>query len=141
MQYNYFIIKRLLKSDMTFFLACSDMMARFTSVAVLLLVACCLMGELLFIYYKYELILNLFIEGRLRSKLSQLILIALDHSFQMESISCFERGLRGERSQTCPYILSAKQGSIWNHVYNVVGMTRSGIEPTTSCLRGERSNH
>ena len=39
------------------------------------------------------------------------------------------------------YILSAKQGSIWYHFYNVFGMTRSGIEPTTSRSRGERSNH
>jgi len=53
----------------------------------------------------------------------------------------FERGLRGERSQTCPYMLSAKQGSIWYHFYNVFGMMRSGIESTTSCSRGERSNH
>jgi len=41
----------------------------------------------------------------------------------------FERGLRGERSQTCPYMLSAKQGSIWYHFINVFGMTRSGIKP------------
>jgi len=53
----------------------------------------------------------------------------------MVSISFLERGLRGERSQTCPYMLSAKQGSIWYHFYNVFGMTRSEIEPTTSRLR------
>jgi len=53
----------------------------------------------------------------------------------------FKRGLRGKRSQALPYILSAKQGSIWYHFYNVFGMTRSGIEPTTSRLRGERYNH
>ena len=53
----------------------------------------------------------------------------------------FERGLRGERSQTCPHMLSAKQGSIWYQFYNVFGMTRSGIEPTTSRSQGERSNH
>jgi len=64
----------------------------------------------------------------LRNKLSQLILITLDRSFQMVSISLFERGLRGERSQTYPFMLSAKQGSIWYHFYNVFGMTRSGIE-------------
>ena len=85
--------------------------------------------------------LNLFIQGRLRNKLSQLIVITLDRSFRMVSISFFERGLRGERSQTCPYMLSAKQGSIWCHFYNVFGMTRSGIEPTTSRSRGERSYH
>jgi len=49
----------------------------------------------------------------------------------------FERGLRGERSQTCPYMLSAEQRSIWYHFYNVFGMTRSGIEPMTSRSRGE----
>ena len=53
----------------------------------------------------------------------------------------FERGLRGDGSQTCPYMLGDKQGSIWYHFYNVFGMTRSGIEPTTSRLRGERSNY
>ena len=52
-----------------------------------------------------------------------------------------ERALRGERSQMFPYRLSAEQGSIWYHFYNVLGMTRSGIEPTTSLLRGERFNH
>ena len=41
----------------------------------------------------------------------------------------FGRGLRGERSQTCPYMLSAKQGSIWYHFYNIFGMTRSGLNP------------
>jgi len=29
-------------------------------------------------------------------------------------------------------MLSAKQGSIWFHFHNIFGMTRSGIEPTTS---------
>jgi len=68
--------------------------------------------------------LNLFIYGRLWSKLSQLILNAFDRSFQKESISSFERGLREERSQTYPYImLSAKQGSTWYHFYNVFSMT------------------
>jgi len=43
-------------------------------------------------------------------------------------------GLREERSQTYPYMLSAKQGSIWYHFCNVFGMTQSGIEPTTSRL-------
>ena len=85
--------------------------------------------------------LNLFILGRLRNKLSQLILITLDRSFRMVSISFFERGLRGERSQTSPYMLSAKQGSIWYHFYYVFGMMRSGMEPTTSRSQGERSNH
>ena len=37
----------------------------------------------------------------------------------------FERGLRGERSQTYPNTLSAKQGSIWYYFYNVFGMTQS----------------
>ena len=73
----------------------------------------------------------------MRSKLSQLLFIALDRSFSMESIYFFERGLRGNRSQTYPYMLSAKQGIIWYHFYKVFGMTRSGIEPTTSRLRGE----
>ena len=53
----------------------------------------------------------------------------------------FERGLSGEKSQTYPYILSAKQGIIWYYFHNVFRMTRSGIEPMTSRLRGERSNH
>jgi len=34
-------------------------------------------------------------------------------------------------------MLSAKQGSIWYHFYHVFGMTRSGIEPTTSRSRGD----
>ena len=38
-------------------------------------------------------------------------------------------------------MLSAKQGNIWYHFYNLFGMTRSGIEPTTTRSRGERSNH
>jgi len=53
----------------------------------------------------------------------------------------FERGLRWEQSQTCPYMLSAKQDNIWNHFDNLFSMTRSGIEPTTSRSRGKRSNH
>ena len=56
----------------------------------------------------------------------------------MRSISFFERGLKRERSQTYPYMLSAKQGSIWYHFYSVFGMTRSGIERTTSHSRGKR---
>jgi len=36
-------------------------------------------------------------------------------------------------------MLSAKQGSSWYHFYYVFGVTRSGIEPTTSRSRGERS--
>ena len=57
----------------------------------------------------------------MRSKLSQLIIITLDRSFRMKSICFFEQGLRGKRSQTCPYMLSAKPGSIWYHFYNVFG--------------------
>jgi len=67
--------------------------------------------------------------------LFQLILITLDRSFRM----VFERGLTGERSQTCPYMLSVKQGSIWYHFYDVLSMTRLGIEPTTSRSQAERS--
>ena len=48
---------------------------------------------------------------------------------------------RFKRSQSYPYMLCAKHGSIWYLFCNVCGMTRSGIEPTTSRLRGERSNH
>ena len=59
----------------------------------------------------------------------------------MVSASFLNAVLRGERSQICPYMLSAKQGSIWYRFYNVFGMTRSGIEHTTSRSRGERSNH
>jgi len=73
----------------------------------------------------------------LRSKLSQLILITLDHSFQMESISFCERGLRGEISHS--YMLSSKQGSIWYYFYNVFGMMQSGIKPTTIHSQGECS--
>ena len=40
-----------------------------------------------------------------------------------------KQGLRGERSQTYPYMLSAKQGSIRYHFYNVFGMMRLGIDP------------
>jgi len=44
----------------------------------------------------------------------ELILITLTRSFLMESIHLiFERGLREEKSQTYPFMLSAKQGSIW----------------------------
>jgi len=68
----------------------------------------------------------------MRSKFSQLILITLNRSFQMKSMSVFEQGLRGERSQTYPYILSPKQGSILYHFDNVFGMTKSGINLTTS---------
>jgi len=50
-------------------------------------------------------------------------------------LTTFER----EESQTYPYKLSSKQGKIWYHFYNVVGMTRLGIDPTTSRSRGERS--
>jgi len=61
---------------------------------------------------------------------SKLILIILNHSFQMESISSFfNRGLRGQRSQTFPYMLSAKQGSTWYHFKNVFGMMRRGSNP------------
>ena len=61
--------------------------------------------------------LNLLILSRLQSKLSQLILITFDRSCQMESVSFFERGLRGERSKTYPYMMSAKQGSTWYHLW------------------------
>jgi len=72
----------------------------------------------------------------------KLILITIGRSFQMVSIFLFfERGVIGERSQTCTYMLSAKQGTIWYHFYNVFGMTRSEIEHTTSRSRGECSNH
>ena len=57
------------------------------------------------------------------------MLITVDRLFRMESI--FTGCLRGERSQTCPYMLSAKQESICYH-FNVFGIARSGIEPTTS---------
>ena len=80
----------------------------------------------------------------LRSIAKQVIPTYINHSRPLipDGIHLFfERGLRGERSQTCPYMLSAKQGSIWYHFYKVFGMTRSGIEPTTSRSRGERSNH
>ena len=53
----------------------------------------------------------------------------------------FEQVLRGDRSQTYPCMLSAKQGSTWYHFYNIFCITRSGTEPTTSRLQGKRSNH
>ena len=90
-----------------------------------------------FIYFLFKLIY-------LRSIAKQVIPTYINHSRPLipDGIHLFfERGLRGERRQTCPYMLSAKQGSIWYHFYNVFGMTRSGIEPTTSRSRGERSNH
>ena len=71
----------------------------------------------------------------MRSKLGQLILIPLNCSFQMESISCFELGLRREISQTYPLMMSAKQGSIRFHFYNVFSITQSGTKPTTSSSR------
>ena len=77
----------------------------------------------------------------MRSKLSQHILIALDRSFQMESISFLTRFERREKPDLSLNMLSAKQGSILYHFYKVFGMMRSRIEPTTSCLRGECSNH
>ena len=74
------------------------------------------------------------------ANLFQLIFITLARSFLMESISFFERCLRGgERNQTYPYMLSFKQRSIYYHFYNVFGMTRSGIEPTTSPSQDESS--
>ena len=66
--------------------------------------------------------------------------IALDRSFQMKSISLFWTSFERRESQTYPHKLNATQGNIWYHFYNVFGMTWSGIEPTTSRLRGERSN-
>jgi len=66
----------------------------------------------------------------------------INHSrplFPDETHLVFERCLRGERGQTYPYMLSAKQGSIWYHFYNFFGMTRSGIEPTTSGSRAKLS--
>ena len=48
----------------------------------------------------------------MRSKLSKLIIITLNSSFQMQSISFIEQGLRGKRTQTYPYMLSANQGKI-----------------------------
>ena len=76
----------------------------------------------------------------LRSIAKQVIAISitLDISFQMVSIFVVVV-FRGERSQTCPYMLIAKQGSIWYHFYNVVGMAQSGIESATSRSRGKRS--
>jgi len=72
--------------------------------------------------------------GRLRNKLSQLILIILDSGWNPSHLfrTRFER-------REMPG-LSAKQGSIWYH-FNVFGMTRSGIKPTTTRSRGERSHH
>jgi len=48
--------------------------------------------------------------------------------------------LRGEKSQTYSYVLSANQGSIWYHFYDVLSMVRSGIEPTTSRSQSECSS-
>jgi len=42
------------------------------------------------------------------------------------------------RIQTFPYLLSAQQGRICYHFYNVFGIARSEIEPKTSRSRGER---
>jgi len=36
-------------------------------------------------------------------------------------------------------MMSAKQGSVWYHLYEVIGMTRSGIELSASGARGVRS--
>ena len=78
----------------------------------------------------------------LRSIAKQVIPTSINHSRPLipDGIHLiFKRGLRGEISQTYPYMLSAKQGCISCHFYNVFGMTRLGIEPTASRSRSERS--
>ena len=54
-------------------------------------------------------------------------------------VNC-ESFLKGKRSHNYPYMLNAEQEAS-STIFNVFGMTRSGIEPTTSRLRGESSNH
>ena len=66
-----------------------------------------------------------------------LILISQDRKFQMDSIHLFEQGLIGKSNQTYPFMLSAKQGIIWYHFYDVLGMTQSKIKPRTSPSQGE----
>jgi len=53
----------------------------------------------------------------------------------------FEQGLGGETSQTCPYMLSAKQGCIWYHFYDAFGMTRSGIDTHNLQFTGQTLYH
>ena len=64
----------------------------------------------------------------LRSIAKQVIQIYINHYRPIipEGIYLNLIGLRGERSQTYPYMLIAKQGSIWYQFYNVFGMTDSG---------------
>jgi len=60
--------------------------------------------------------LNLVIYGWLRNKLSQLVLITLDRSFQMVSISFLNKVWEEKEARPVLILmLSAKQGSIWYH--------------------------
>jgi len=49
----------------------------------------------------------------------------------METIYFLTRFERKEKPDL-PYMLGAKQESIWYHFYNVFGVTRSGIELSIS---------
>ena len=75
------------------------------------------------------------------NKLSQPILITFDRSFQMVSNSFFERGLRGERNQTCPYMLKAKHllrvllPQDYDWVYEDVELLCSIIVNLNLCVR------
>ena len=69
------------------------------------------------------------------------ILITLDRLLQMESISFFKRGLRGERSQTCPYMLSAQQGSIWYQYIMFLVWRSRGSNPPPHKFTGRTLYH
>ena len=76
----------------------------------------------------------------MRIKLSILILITLDRSFQMESI-ILRRFERREKSKLTLYALAISKkasGSIFPRITSF-GMRRSGIEPMTFRSRSERS--
>ena len=79
----------------------------------------------------------------LRSIAKQVIPTYINHSRPLipDGINLFfERGLRGEKPDMSLYAERQARKHLLPF-YNVFGMTRSGIEPTTSRSRGERSNH
>ena len=79
------------------------------------------------------------------ANLCQLIFITLARSFLMESISFFERCLRGgERNQTYPYMLSFKQRSIYYHFITSLVWRGRGSNPQPASHRTKvlpLSNH
>ena len=78
-------------------------------------------------------------EDRTDNKIRTLALLIKTNIFKVSLF--FKQGLRGERNQYYPYMLSARQEHHSSTILkNVFGMARLEIEPTTSRSRGERSN-